>query len=108
MSKTNIFSLPFAKAAAPIQDGDAVLIIRKGGEVVPMTVGVDQSAVDAMRNVNPQEMTPEQIDLAMQGQTLFLLSMAANNEAIMTFLAKVASVPGETDLSKLSSVANAH
>ncbi len=106
MTKSNIFALPSKSADAPIQEGDAVLIIRPGGEVTPMTVGIDQKKVDKLRDMDPHDMTEEEMDLSLQGQTLFLLSMAAQSDAIMTFLGKVASLPGETNMNKLSRAAN--
>jgi len=105
MSHKNIFDLPTSAEDAPIREGDAVVIIRPDGEIVPMTVGVDQTKVDAIRGKDPHDMTEDELDLALQGQTLFLLTMAAKSEAIMDFLTKLASMPGETDLDKMKRAA---
>lgn len=108
MSLANIFDLPASLQQAPIKEGDAVLIIKPGGEVVPMTFGVDQKKAEALKGKDPSEMSEEEVNIALQGQSLFLLSMAANNDAIMQFLAKLASTPGETDFAKMKSVASMH
>ena len=108
MPKANIFSLSSTTAEAPIQEGDAVLIIRRDGEVVPMTVGVDQKEVDAIRSKNPHDMSEKELDMALQGQTLFLLTMAAKSEPIMDFLTKVAAMTGANDLEKLQKAAQVH
>lgn len=105
MSNKNIFDLPASAEDAPIHKGDAVLIIRRDGEIEPMTVGIDQEKVDAIRGKDPHDMTEEELDLALQGQTLFLLTMAAKSEPIMDFLTKVASMPGEPDLDKMKRAA---
>ena len=106
MSDKSIFDLPGHAEDAPIREGDSVLIIRRGGEVVPLNVGVDQAMVEAIRGKSPHDMTEEELDLALQGQTLYLLTMAAKSEALMQFLAKVASMPGEPDLEKLKRAAS--
>lgn len=108
MPLKNIFDLRSTQEEAPIQEGDAILIIRPGEDVKSMTFGVDQEKVDSLRSKDPNMMSDEELDLLEQGQKLFLLSMAANNDAIMQFLAKVSLKPGETDLDKLSRVATVH
>lgn len=105
MSKANVLNLPSHEEEAPIQEGDAVVIIKPDGTVKTMTVGIDSARIERVRAKAPEDMNDEELDLALQGQTLFLLSMAAQSEVIMDLLTKIAAQPGVIDEDKLMQIA---
>lgn len=109
MSAPNALNLPFEEKQEPIEIGDAVVILKKNGETQMMTCGVDQDEVERIRNTQPHDMSEGQLDLALQGQRLFLLTMAAESEVIMDFLARVASLPGSVSMGdRMVTAATAH
>lgn len=95
MSASNIFELKGQETQEPvIQDGDAVMIIRPNGDVVTMTVGIDQKKLDTAMAKGGVDLTEDERNLLLQGQTLFLLSMAAGSVEVMNFLVKLSAMPG--------------
>lgn len=91
-----------------LNQGDALVILRKDGSVETATIGIDPSYVANIRNTDPDLMTEDQISVLNQGQKLLLLSMAASSDDIMHFLANVSLTPGGSDLEKMQRVVTRH
>lgn len=108
MNDATIFSLPSNSAEMPIGESDAILVLRRNGDIIPMTIGFDENQIENLRQMDVEKMNEEELDVLLQGQKLFLLTMAACNDDIMQFLAKLANMPGENDLAKMRAVATQH
>ena len=97
MTNATPFTLPIKDAfegEAPkglIEEGDALLILKANGDVVPMSIGLDVSAV------NLEQPTEEDRKILDQGTRLFCLAMAANSTQIMQILKEIASNPDVID-----------
>jgi hypothetical protein len=92
----------------PFSDGDALIVLRPDGLVETFTIGVDQELASEIRLKDPQAMSKTELDLALQGQMLFLLTMAAKSDAVMHFLAKVATVSSEPTSDTLKRAMTTH
>ena len=100
-----MFNMESKTEEAPIEKGDAVIILKKDGSVVPMTFGIDEDIVSSASEKTPDEMTDEEIAVTTQGTMMFLLAMAANSDQIMQFLAGVSAAVGRDDNEKMRQVA---
>lgn len=76
--------------SAIVSDGDAVLVIKKDGAILPLTIG-ERRTPPVESEVD--EMTDEEIMQFEQSAKLFALVMAASSPQIMTFLMEIASDP---------------
>lgn len=105
---TNVLKFQSKPEESDIQKGDAILVIRPGGDLKTITVGFDPEVVEGMKDKDVESMNQQEIDMTEQGQALYLLSMAYESEPIMDFLRRLASTPGENTLDKMLSCSTVH
>ena len=111
MNDQSIYSLPqreMTKEEGIFGEGDALIIIRKNGDIVPMSIGVDVEKVNAISAKAPEDLTDDDKDVLLQGQMLFLLVMAAKSELLMNILATLANQSQQVTTESLTAAMRLH
>lgn len=108
LSTPSTFTLPEAQVdkSQLVADGDAMLLLKKDGSVMPLTIGIDiDYARHLMTVVGTRPLTPAEQAILEQGRRLFALLLAASTPAIMTILYELSENPEVFDSEKLAHMA---
>lgn len=106
MSQTpNLFTaFPSIDMSSVVEAGDVALLIKKNGQTMALNFGYDAGRLA----LPAEEQNDDDRAMILQGQKLFALCLAAQNEQIMALLLRIAADPDVVDLEALGKLATRH
>ncbi len=85
MTAPTIFDHNKTVATGPIfEEGDAAVIIKRNGDIVPLTVGVNDDLIKEISEMPEEAWTEDHRNILAQGRMLYLLVTVASNAAILS------------------------
>lgn len=108
MSNNNVLELPYQEEEVILEAGDFVMMLKPGGGLKVMTLGLDQDLVNGLIGRDVESFTPEEKDIYDRGETMFLLTMAHESQEIMELLVAIKNSDGESRQDKFNNVVRIH